>query len=36
MIEALNFLLCAFPKYTETLVTLDGYKEFEKRADAQV
>jgi len=30
MIEALNFLLCAFPKYTKTLVTLDGYGAEEK------
>lgn len=30
MIEALNFLLCAFPKYTQTLLTLDGHEGTEK------
>lgn len=30
MIEALNFLLCAFPKYTQTLLTLDGHEGMEK------
>lgn len=30
MIEALNFLLCAFPKYTQALLTLDGHEGMEK------